>query len=194
MLPEVNAYLQNLTQWRAESDLLRHLCLDAGLEEAWKWKQPCYTHTGGNVAILGGFNDYVCLSFFKGALLKDPDGLLVFPGPNTRSAKLLKFTSVDGITELAPTIAAYLQEAKALEAAGKQVDFTENRALDLPQELHVAFANDPAFAAAFAALTPGRQRGYLIHFNGAKQSATRANRIAKYKAKILAGKGMQDWK
>ncbi|MCB0795909.1 MAG: YdeI/OmpD-associated family protein [Flavobacteriales bacterium] len=191
--PRVEAHLAKARSWKQELLALRRIALEAGLTEELKWYQPCYTHAGGNVLILGSFKDFCTMSFFKGVLLKDPKGLLVSPGPNTRSARMARITSLDEVHALEPALKRFIAEAKALEEQGIQVDFASDRAnTPVPVELREAMADDPELHAAFKALTPGRQRGYLLHIGGAKQSATRTARIAKCRDRILAGKGWNE--
>lgn len=190
--PEVDAYLKAAASWRRELTRLRAIALDCQLAEEWKWRQPCYCYEGANVAILGGFKDYCAISFFKGALLKDPAGLLAKPGENTRAARLIRFTSLDEIDERATIVAAYLYEAIALEQAGAKVDLSVGAELDFPAELQGRLQGDPALHAAFDALTPGRRRAYLLHFSSAKQSKTRQTRIEECVPKILRGQGLHD--
>lgn len=179
-------------KWAEELRLMRQLCVESGLTEEVKWGSPCYTYKGANVILIGAFNDYCVLSILKGVLLADQKKLLVSPGPNSRSARQFKFTSLQAIIDIQDDIRAYLQEAIEVEKTGLQVELSEPDDSDYPEELRAKFEADPNFEAAFNALTPGRQRGYLIHFNGAKQSQTRSNRIEKFVDKIMAGKGWQD--
>lgn len=180
-----------VNDWRKELVELRRIILESGLTEELKWSQPCYTWEGSNVLIMAAFKDFASVSFFKGALLKDPDGVLISPGPSSQAVRQFKFTSVEQIEEMEAVIKAYLQEAIEVEKAGLKVEFKQNPE-PVPDELQQIFDEDPAFEAAFLALTPGRQRGYILHFSGAKQSATRVSRIEKSMPKIFEGKGMQD--
>ncbi len=176
--------------WRGEMQKLRAILLDCGLDEEIKWGKPCFLFEGRNVAILQPFKAHCALMFFKGALLKDPHGLLREQGQNTQSAKRLEFTSED---EIKPAVVkSYVKQAIAVEKAGLKVDFKAKRELELPEELAKMLEKDKRVAKAFHALTPGRQRGYVLHIAGAKQSATRIERIEKCIPQILAGKGMHD--
>ena len=191
--PRYEAFLRAAEPWRDEIAELRRIVLECGLTEEVKWGAPCFTADGGNVVIIGVLNDYCCLSFFKGVLLKDPEGILQAPGENSRSGRLIPFTAVDQILAQEATLKAYVDEAAGLERAGATVDFAKDREdLPVPAELQARFDDDPAFKAAFEALTPGRRRGWILHFSGAKQSATRASRIEKAAPRILDGKGMHD--
>jgi uncharacterized protein YdeI (YjbR/CyaY-like superfamily) len=191
--PRYEAFLRAAEPWRDEIAELRRIVLECGLTEEVKWGAPCFTADGGNVVIIGVLNDYCCLSFFKGVLLTDPVGILQAPGENSRSGRLIPFTAVDQILAQEATLKAYVDEAAGLERAGATVDFGKDREdLPVPAELQDRFDDDPAFRSAFEALTPGRRRGWILHFSGAKQSATRASRIEKAAPRILAGKGMHD--
>ncbi len=190
--PNVDDYLANLDQWQAEHNAFRAIVLDCQLTEEWKWKQPCYTFDGANVAILSGFKDGCALSFFKGSLMQDPEGIMVAPGENTQASRLIKVTSVAQIEALRPTLMAYIHNAIEVEKSGVKVAYKDKSEYDMPEELLAAFEENPMFQIAFEALTPGRQKGYLLHFGGAKQSKSRTNRIEKFTPRILDGFGMQD--
>lgn len=177
--------------WTAEVNLLRNILQETGLEETIKWSQPCYTYNNKNVLLLSVLKEACFLGFFKGALLNDPQGLLVKPGPNSQAIRQLKFTSVKEIQDKMSLIKSTLQEAIELEKQGKEVVFKKEQD-PIPEELEKRWANDSALKAAFEALTPGRQRGYLLYFNAPKQSKTRVSRIEKYVPKIMAGKGFHD--
>jgi uncharacterized protein YdeI (YjbR/CyaY-like superfamily) len=191
--PRHAAYLKAAEPWRDELEQLRRIVLDCGLTEEVKWGAPCFTADGGNVAILGALNEYCCLSFFKGVLLADPEGLLDAPGDHTRSGRMIRFTEVDRILEIEPTLKAYVREAADLERAGAKVDFAKDRDdVPIPVELQAKLDESADFRTAWEALTPGRRRAYLLHFTGAKQSATRTARIERHAPRILQGKGMND--
>lgn len=178
--------------WTEELKLLRSIVLESGLQEEFKWKQPCYTYNGGNILIVTAFKDYACIAFFKGSLLEDSYNMLVQPGENSQAARQLRFTSLNSITENEEAITRYILSAIEIEKQGKKVDFSAKKDLDYPEELQQKMDADGIFKKAFESLTPGRQRGYLLHFSSAKQSETRASRIEKYELHILAGKGMHD--
>lgn len=191
--PRYQAFLRAAEPWTDELAQLRRIVLECGLTEEVKWGAPCFTADGGNVVILGALNDHCCLSFFKGVLLDDPEGILRAPGENSRSARLIPFTEVGQILAQEATLKAYVDEAAELERAGAKVDFAKDRDdIPLPGELTAALDGDPALRAAWEGLTPGRRRGWLVHISGAKQSATRESRIEKAAPRILAGKGMHD--
>ncbi len=189
--PQVDAYLNDAGSWKAELVELRKILLRLPLVEELKWGKPCYTFEGGNVVIFQGFKDACALMFFKGALLKDAKGLLEMPGENTQAARRILFTEARQVVKLGPTLKAYLQEAIEVEKAGLEVAFKKTPE-PAPEELQQKFDADPSFKKAFEALTPGRQRAYILHFAAATQSKTRVSRIEKCAARILAGKGLSD--
>lgn len=178
-------------RWTAELELLRQIVLDCGLTEEVKWGVPCYTVSGKNVAMVSAFKDYASLSFFKGVLLSDPAKLLTSAGENSQSARLIKFTNTDQISLNAKAIKALVLEATANEQAGKKVVF-EKTPEPVPEELQAALDSDPSLRKAFFALTPGRQRSYILHVSQPKQSATRSARVVKCIPKIMQGKGFHD--
>lgn len=177
--------------WPQELKKLRTIVLDCGLTEELKWGVPCYTFQNNNILIVSALKDYCTLSFFKGALLSDTKGILQKPGENTQAARLIKFTSPSAITAMEDILKAYIFEAIEVEKAGLEVVFKKNTE-PFPKELENKLAEDPAFKAAFEALTPGRQRGYVLHFSQPKQSTTRESRIEKCIPKIMEGKGFND--
>ena len=190
--PLVDAYMEHLDVWRDEHEAAREICLASRLKEELKWGQPCYGFDGHNVLILGGFKHYFALTFFKGALLKDEAGLLVRQTENVQAGRQLRYRSVKEIAEQEASIRAYIGEAVEIEEAGLEVPDEKRPDQPVPVELQARFDADPAFLRSFKALTPGRQRGYLFHFNGAKQSATRAARIEKCAPRIFEGLGFDD--
>ena len=177
-------------RWQAEIAALQAILAGFALTEECKWAKPCYTADGRNIVLIQGFKESCALLFFQGAVLKDPAKVLVQLG-STQAARVMRFTSAAEIAAKRGVIEAYVREAMAAEAAGLKVDKTP-REFPIPEELAAKFRADPAFKAAFEALTPGRQRGFLFHFNEAKQPATRAARIEKAAAAILAGRGLLD--
>jgi uncharacterized protein YdeI (YjbR/CyaY-like superfamily) len=178
--------------WQAEMAALRALALGEGLAETTKWAKPCFTFGGANIAILQPFARELRLMFFKGAILPDRENLLTSQGDHTQSALVLRVTSVDDITRHAAAIRALLAAAVAAEAAGLRPALPARHALDLPPELVDRFDADPAFADAWAALTPGRQRSWVLHIGAAKQPATRVSRIDRARPTILAGRGQTE--
>ena len=189
--PRVQAFFERADAWRAELGALRCILLDTPLDETFKWRSPCYTHEGANVATIWGFRDRCALSFFKGVLLADPDGLLAAPGANSRSVRMMTFTGTEGIAAAEGAIRRFVGAAIANEAAGRKVDLPKDD-LDLPPELAGRLDADPALAAAWDALTPGRRRGWALHVAGAVQASTREARIDRAAPRILVGKGMHD--
>lgn len=177
--------------WSEELTLLRKTLQGTELTEEIKWSAPCYTHSGRNVLTLSALKDSTVVSFFRGAELTDPDSVLQKPGKNSRFARYIKFTDSKQITTMKSALLGLIKEAIELEASGTKTT-VESSLPDMPQELLEAFETDASLKNAFDELTPGRKRGYLLHFNSAKQSKTRANRIGKCKPKILQGKGWNE--
>ena len=177
--------------WQDELRLLREIVLECGLVEELKWQQPCYTLEGKNILIVSAFKEYAALNFFKGSLLKDPHNLLVQPG-NSTAGRQIRFTDVDEIRELRSVLKEYILDAMEVERSGKTVPSKKVSDLEVPAELEHVMDTDDAFRVAFEALTPGRQKAYILHFAGAKQAATREARIERYRDRILDGKGIFD--
>lgn len=190
--PALDRVFAKRKTWAAEFQALRDILLDSPLNEEMKWGKACYCFDGSNVAILFALKAYCGVGFFKGALLTDPKGVLHSQGEHSQAMRLMRFTDASDVEAAAPVLRSYITEAIALEKSGAKIAFKEKDALVFPDELLAQFQSDPALEAAFKALTPGRQRGYVLHFSGAKQSATRVSRIEKARAGILAGKGMND--
>jgi uncharacterized protein YdeI (YjbR/CyaY-like superfamily) len=188
--PKVDEFVSGARKWQAEMQKLRSILLGCGLVEELKWGKPCFMFESTNIAIIQPFKDHCSLMFFKGALLEDSHGLLRSQGENSQSALRLEFRSEAQVTK--SVLVSYVKSAIAVEKQGLKVDFKAKRELDLPQELTQIFKKDRKLAKAFEALTPGRQRGYVLHFAGAKQSETRTARIEKCAPSILAGKGIND--
>jgi uncharacterized protein YdeI (YjbR/CyaY-like superfamily) len=178
--------------WPEVLKALRKVILDCGLTEELKWGVPVYTHNGKNIVIMSAFKEYCALSFFKGVLLKDAAGILEKPGENTQAARLIRFTDVGKIVAMEPVLKAYIHEAIEVEKAGLKVELKKTSEYKIPEELQTRLDEDPAFRDAFEALTPGRQRGYLLYFSAAKQSKTREARIEKCIPKIFEGIGLND--
>ena len=179
-------------RWSAEFAALRQLCLASGLNEELKWGQACYDLEGRNVVLIHGFKDYCALLFMKGALLKDPKGILIQQSKNVQAARQIRFSSLADINKQKAAVKAYLREAIAVEKSGVKVKMKSAAQFDVPEEFLKPLDDDPKLAEAFHALTPGRQKGYLLHFAGAKQSATRAARVEKHVPRILRGLGLDD--
>jgi uncharacterized protein YdeI (YjbR/CyaY-like superfamily) len=192
MKPTVEELIEKSKNWREELTKLRSIVLSCGLTEEVKWYQPCYSFNGTNLIILGSFKEYCGMNFFKGVLLKDEKKILQKIGENTQSAKIVKFTNIQQINDLESTLKDYIKEMIELEKSGAKVTFKKIEEQKLPEELEEMFNQDKDFENAFKALTPGRQRAYLLHFSSAKQSSTRIARIEKAKPQIFAGKGLND--
>ncbi len=190
--PKVDWFFEKDTPWQEAYAKLRTIALDSGLTEQLKWGHPCYTLKGKNVFLMHGFNEYCALLFHKGALLKDDHKILVQQTENVQSARQIRFTSAKEITKLAPVLRSYIQQAIAVEQAGTKVPLKQTADFDMPEEFAAKLKAVPALKKAFHALTPGRQRGYLLHFASAKQVTTREARIEKNVERILAGKGLDD--
>lgn len=188
--PKVDAFVSRAKTWQGEMQKLRSILLDCGLDEDLKWGKPCFAFEGKNVAIIQPFKAHCSLMFFKGALFEDTHGLLRSQGENTQSALRLEFTSEAQVKK--SVLQSYVKQAIQVEKAGLKVDFKAKRELELPEELTRILQKDRKLAKAFNALTPGRQRAYVMHFTGAKQSQTRTARIEKCIPRILAGMGMND--
>ncbi len=189
--PKVDESLPKSTRWRHETDALREILMECGLSEEFKWRKPCYAHAGKNICIIQPMKDFLALMFFKGALLKDPDGLLERQGPNSRAGFRMRFTSVQDVARTARSIRACVRDAIEVEKAGLKVEMTATD-IEYPRELTDRLHEDPEFRAAFEGLTPGRRRFYAVHFSSAKHSKTRAARIKRCRPKILDGKGFHD--
>jgi uncharacterized protein YdeI (YjbR/CyaY-like superfamily) len=191
MNPKVDKFIAASKKWREPMEQLRSIALDCGLGEELKWGKPCYTFDQGNVAILQGFKEQCALMFFKGSLLKDPDGLLERPGENSHIARRMMFSSVDDVTAMEGPLRAFIAQAIAVEEAGLKVEAKKSPE-PRPEELEEMFGEIPGLEKAFKALTPGRQRAYILHFSNAKQSRTRRSRVEKCVPRILDGKGLND--
>lgn len=189
MNAKVDAYLRETEKWRDEFVALRKIILASGLDEELKWGVPCYSLDGKNIVLIHGFKEYCAVLFFKGALLKDPQGILVIQTENVQAARQVRFTDVGQIHEMAAVLKAYISEAMEVEKAGLTVSFKKTDEFAMPEEFQNKLDTDPALKKAFEALTPGRQRAYLLHFSSAKQSKTREARIEKSRQKIFDGIG-----
>ena len=190
--PKVDAFFCDAQSWRDEFSKLRPILLACGLTETLKWGVPCYTNENKNIVLMHGFKDYCAILFFKGALLKDDDGILVRQSDNVQAARQVRFTSVDEIVRLEPVLKSYVRAAIEVERAGRTVALKSTAEFDVAEEFQVRLDQDAALKAAFGALTPGRQKAYLLHFSAAKQSSTRRARVEKCAPKILDGKGLDD--
>ena len=192
MNPEVDVFLSKAKKWQEEFEKLRMIILDCQLTEELKWGKPCYTFQKSNIAIVQGFKEFCALLFLKGALLNDPNSILVKPGENTQAGRQIRFTNVREMVEMEPILKAYIYEAIEVEKAGLKVNFLEKTELVFPEEFQKELDENPALKADFDALTPGRQRAYNLHFSAPKQSKTRELRVEKCMQQILDGKGLND--
>lgn len=192
MNPSVDWFFVKDTKWHDEYTALRTIVLDCELKEELKWGCPCYTLNDSNVVLIHGFKDYCALLFMKGSLMKDEKGILIQQTANVQDRRQLRFTSLAEIKKLKKSIKDYIQDAIKIEKSGAKIEFKKTEEFNMPDEFKAVLKEMPDVNAAFKALTPGRQRGYLLHFSAAKQSKTREARIAKYLSKILQGKGLDD--
>ena len=192
MNPKVDVYLSKAKKWQEELKKLRMILLDCGLTEELKWRSPCYTSQKSNIVIIQGFKEYCALMFFKGALLSDPNGILKKPGENAQAARQIRFTNVREIVEMETILKAYIYEAIEVEKSGLKVNFKKTTEFIIPEEFQNKLVEIPALKTAFDALTPGRQRAYILYFSAPKQSKTRESRVEKCMQQILNGKGLDD--
>jgi uncharacterized protein YdeI (YjbR/CyaY-like superfamily) len=192
MNPKVDGFFKKAKQWQEEFKKLRAIILDFELTEELKWGKPCYSLQESNVVLIHGFKEYCALLFFKGALLKDARGILIQQTENVQAARQIRFTNVREIVEKEPILKAYIQEAIEAEKAGLEVSYKKTSEFEMPEEFQNKLDEVPALKTAFKALTPGRQRGYLLYFSSAKQSKTREARVEKCMPQILKGKGLDD--
>lgn len=192
MNPKVDFYFDQSKKWQKEQEQLRSIVLDCQLTEELKWGVPCYTFQGSNIVLIHEFKEYCALLFFKGALLNDTNGILVQQSKNVQAARQIRFTSLDEITTQKAIIKAHIYEAIEVEKAGLKVILKKTTEFEVPEEFQKKLDQDSILKKAFNALTPGRQRAYLLHFSSPKQSKTRESRIEKAMDQILAGKGLND--
>lgn len=192
MNPKVDLFLSNAKKWQEEFGKLRSIILDTELDEELKWGKPCYTYGGNNVVLIHGFKEYCALLFFKGALLKDTEGILTQQTENVQAARQIRFSNIEEIVKIEPILKSYINEAIKVEKAGLQVNFKKTEEFNIPEEFQSKLDGFPALKAAFEGLTPGRQRGYILYFSAPKQPKTRESRIEKCMRQILNGKGLDD--
>jgi uncharacterized protein YdeI (YjbR/CyaY-like superfamily) len=192
MNPKVDGLLRKAQKWQEEFETLREIVLDSPLTEEVKWGQACYSSDGRNIVLIHGFKEYCALLFFKGALLKDPKGILIQQTENVQSARQIRFTNVREIVAMKTVLKAFIREAIEVEHAGLKVKLKKTSDFKVPEEFQKKLNESPMLKKAFAALTPGRQRGYLFYFSAAKQSKTREARVEKCMPQILKGKGLDD--
>lgn len=192
MNPKVNLFLSKAQKWQAEFVQLRRIILDCQLTEELKWGVPCYTYENKNIVLIHGFKEYCAILFIKGALLKDPAGILIIQTENVQAARQIRFTNVDEIVELEPVLKAYIDEAIEAEKTGLKVNYKNTVEYPIPEEFQKKLDEIPALKSAFEGLTPGRQRNYILYFSSPKQAKTRELRVEKYMEHILDGKGLND--
>lgn len=192
MNPKVDWFFSKAEKWQKEFEQLRTIVLDCGLTEELKWGQPCYTFEKSNIVLIHGFKEYCALLFFKGALLKDPKGILIQQTENVQAARQVRFTNVREIVKMKSVLKKYIYEAVEVEEAGLKVNFKKTSDFKIPGEFKARLDEMPALKTAFYALTPGRQRAYIFYFSSARQSKTREARVEKYVKEILKGRGLDD--
>jgi uncharacterized protein YdeI (YjbR/CyaY-like superfamily) len=190
--PKVDWFFDKAEKWQKEFGKMRAIALDCKLAEELKWGQPCYTFEKGNIVLIHGFKEYCAFLFFKGALLKDPKGILIQQTENVQAARQIRFTKASEIDKLKATLKAYIGAAIEVEKSGAKVEMKKTAEFKMPDEFRARLAELPALKRAFEALTPGRQRAYLLHFSSAKQSKTREARIENCIPQILDGMGLND--
>ncbi|WP_026010877.1 YdeI/OmpD-associated family protein [Paenibacillus sp. OSY-SE] len=192
MNPKVDEYLSKAKKWREEYEKLRNIVLECELTEVFKWMHPCYTFEKKNIVLIHGFKDYCALLFHKGALLQDAHGILIQQTENVQAARQIRFTNVREIVAMEAILKAYIYEAIEVEKAGLEVNFKKKTEFIIPEEFQNKIDEIPALKTAFEALTPGRQRAYILYFSEPKQSKTRESRVEKCMQQILNGKGLRD--
>ncbi|MGE5704087.1 MAG: YdeI/OmpD-associated family protein [Clostridia bacterium] len=192
MNPKVDEFLSNAKKWKEEYEKLRTIVLDCGLTEEYKWMHPCYTFEKKNIVLIHGFKEYCALLFHKGALLQDTHKILIQQTENVQAGRQIRFTNVQEIVEMETVLKDYIHEAIEVEKAGLDVNFKKTTEYTIPEEFQNKLDELPALRTAFEALTPGRQRAYILYFSEPKQSKTRVSRVEKYIQHILNGKGLQD--
>jgi uncharacterized protein YdeI (YjbR/CyaY-like superfamily) len=192
MNPKVDWFFNKDTQWKKEYEQLRKICLDCDLVEELKWGCPCYTFEKKNIVLIHGFKEYCALLFFNGSLMKDPKKILIQQTENVQVARQIRFTNVQEIVKKKATLKAYIYEAAELRETGVKATYKQTSEFKMPEEFETRLKKSAALKKAFYALTPGRQRGYLLYFSSAKQAKTRESRVEKYVDQILEGRGLED--
>jgi len=193
MNPKVDEFIRDAKKWREEYEKLREIVLGLGLAEDLKWGFPCYTLQNKNVVLIHGFKEYCALLFFKGALLEDPEGILIIQSENVQASRQIRFTDVREIVEKEPILKAYIHEAIKAEKSGAKVNFKKTAEFAIPEEFQRKLDSTPGLKTAFDALTPGRRRAYVLYFSAPKQSKTRESRIEKCVPRMIEGKGLNEW-
>jgi len=192
MDPKVDLFISKTKKWQEETEKLRMIILDCQITEELKWGKPCYSYQESNIVLIQGFKEYCALLFFKGVLLNDPNGILIKMGENTQAGRQIRYTDVRQISKMESILKAYIFEAIELEKAGVKVNFKKTAEFNIPEEFQNKLDEIPALKTAFYALTPGRQRAYILYFSAPKQSQTRVARVEKYMPQILNRKGLND--
>ncbi|PZX05599.1 uncharacterized protein YdeI (YjbR/CyaY-like superfamily) [Psychrobacillus insolitus] len=192
MNPKVDEYLSKAKKWKEESEKLRNIVLECELTEEFKWMHPCYAFENKNIVLIHGFKEYCALLFHKGALLKDPQGILIQQTENVQAARQIRFTNVQEIVEMETILKAYIYEAIEVEKAGLEVKIKRSTEFIIPEEFQKKLDETPSLKTAFDALTPGRKRAYILYFSAPKQSKTKESRVEKCMQQILNGKGLND--
>ncbi|WP_426278259.1 YdeI/OmpD-associated family protein [Chryseobacterium sp. S-02] len=192
MNPKVEFFFDKAKQWQKEFEKLRGIALETELVEDLKWGCPCYTYEGKNIFLIHGFKEYCALLFFKGALMKDPENILIQQTENVQSARQIRFTDIQQIVDLEKVLRNYIFEAVEIEESGVKIEMKKTKEFEMPEEFQQKLDENPVLKEAFETLTQGRQRAYLLYFSSAKQSKTRKSRIEKYIPEILNGKGLND--
>jgi uncharacterized protein YdeI (YjbR/CyaY-like superfamily) len=193
MNPKVDFYFNKAQKWQEELEKLRIIVLDCGLNEELKWGVPVYTFQNNNIVLIHGFKEYCALNFFKGVLLNDANRILIQQTENSQATRQIRFTNIREIVKMESVLKAYIHEAVEVEKAGLKVSYKQTSEFTIPEELQNKLDEIPALKTAFEALTPGRQRAYILHFSAPKQSKTRVERVEKCMPQILNGKGLNDW-
>jgi len=192
MNTKVDQYLSKVTHWKKEQECLRRIVLSTNLKEEFKWGNPCYTYNGGNVVLIHVFKEYCALLFFKGALMQDPEGILIQQTKNVQATRQIRFTRLEEILSKEEFLKSYIVNAIEIEKSGLKVELKKTEEFPFPKEFEIKLEEDPALKLAFNSLSPGRQRAYLLHFSAPKQAGTREARVEKWIPAILEGKGLND--
>ena len=192
MNPKVDGFINREEKWKLEYEKLRSIILDCQLTEELKWGVPCYTFQSSNIVLMHGFKDYCAILFIKGSLLRDTHSILIQQTENVQAGRQIRFRSIQEVTERESIIKEYIHEAIEVEKSGLEVNFKKSNEFNIPEEFQSMLYANSSLKTAFEALTPGRQRAYILYFSAPKQSKTRESRIEKYLEQILSGKGLDD--
>ena len=192
MNQKVDEFLINASKWQVELTQLRKVVLDCHLNEELKWGVPCYTYNKSNIVLIHAFKEYCAILFFKGALLKDVNDILIEQTKNVQASRQIRFTNIDEIVKLEAVLKTYIKEAIEIEKSGLKIDFKKTTEYIIPEEFQIELNKNTLLKSSFEKLTPGRQRAYILYFTAPKQSKTRQSRIEKYIETIMNGKGLND--